>query len=301
MNKQTLNKKIDEFSCTLQSTQEWFATILTHRMGENDTIQSYSPNGILIAEEAARYIIPSPTLQPHQRMQIYNQQYWWRLLNTLHLNFPLVTRLFGFQAFNEQIGIPFILKYPPCHWSLTLLGESLPKWVMECYQEPDQSLIYNAASLDWAYTASFIAPQFPPLDLSHLVEGNQESLLSHTFYLQSHIYLFTWEYDLMTFRGSFVKQEVDYWVENPFPELPKGKAYYFILYRNGINNIAWREISKGELLLLECFKKGTSIESVCEYIETQETSLYEEMETNLQNWMQNWTQAGWLTLTQPPN
>ena len=287
MNKQTLNKKIDQLPCTLQSTQEWFATIITHRMGESDTIQPYSPNGILIAEEAARYIIPSPTLQPHQRMQIYNQQYWWRLLHTLHVNFPLVTRLFGHQAFNEQIGIPYILKYPPGHWSLTLLGECLPKWIMECYQEPDQSLIYNAASLDWAFTASFIASQFPPLDLSHLVEGNQESLLSYTFYLQSHIFLFTWEYDLMTFRGSFIKQEVDYWVENPFPELPKGKTYYFILYRNAVNNIAWREISKGELLLLEYFKKGTSIESACEFIETQEPSLYEEMEANLQKWMQD--------------
>ncbi len=296
MNKQTLTEEVDQLPCSLKSTQEWFASVITNRLGENDTIQPYTPHGALIAEESTRYITASPTLQPHQRMQIYNQQYWWRLLNTLHANFPLVTRLFGYQAFNEEIGIPYLLKYPPNHWSLTILGERLPRWIMEYYQEPDQSLIYNAANLDWAFTASFISPQSPPLDLSLFLQGDPEALLSYTFYLQPHIHLFKWDYDLLTFRGCFLKEEVDYWVEHRFPKLPKGKTYYFILYRNAKNNIAWREISQGEFTLLECFKKGTSIEAACEYIELQETSLYEEVVTHLQKWLQNWTHAGWLTL-----
>jgi hypothetical protein len=229
-------------------------------------------------------------------MQIYNQQYWWRLLNTLHANFPLVTRLFGCHAFNEEIGIPYLLKYPPNHWSLTVLGERLPKWISECYHQPDQALLYNAASLDWAFMASFIAPSYPALDLAHLIQGNPDSLLSYTFFLQPHIHLFVWEYDLLTFRGCFLKQDVDYWIEHRFPDLPKGKTYRFILYRNAKNNIAWREISKGEFLLLECFKRGTSITTACEHIENQEEALYEQVATHLQKWLQEWTQAGWLTL-----
>ncbi len=302
MNKQTLREEIDQPPCTLKSTQEWFASIITSRLGENDTIQPYTSTGNLVAEEAARYITPSPTLRPHQRIQIYNQQYWWRLLNTLHTNFPLVTRLFGSHAFNEEIGIPYLLKHPPSHWSLTDLGERLPKWITECYYEPDQSLIYNAACLDWAFMSSFIAPQCPPLDLAHLLQGDPDSLLCYTFYLQPHIALFTWEYDLLTFRGCFLKQNVDYWVEHRFPDLHKGKTYRFILYRNAKNNIAWREISQGEFLLLERFKAGTSITAACEYIEAQESSLYEEVANHLQKWLQEWTQAGWLTLfSQPEN
>ena len=298
MYKQKLDIEFDQSPNTLKATQEWFASIITNPLGINDTIQPYSPNGGLIAEEAARYIIPSPTLRPHLRMQIYNQQYWWRLLNTLHANFPLVTRLFGSQAFNEEIGIPYLFKYPPNHWSLNELGERLPKWIEECYQEPDQSLLLNAAHLDWAFMASFIAPQYPPLDLAHLVQGNPDNLLSYTFYLQPYVNLFTWEYDLLTFRGCFLKEDVDYWIEHPFPELSKGKTYRFLLYRNAKNNIAWREISQGEFLLLEQFKMGTSISAACEYVERQEVSLYEQVAENLQKWLQEWTQAGWLTLSQ---
>lgn len=296
MNKQTLDQKTENLPYSLQSTQEWFASVITQPLVERDSINPISPGGTLIAEEAARYIVPSPTMRPHQRIQIYNQQYWWRLLNTLHANFPLVTRLFGYQAFNEEIGIPYLHRYPPNHWSLTLLGERLPSWVAEYYKEPDQPLILNASHLDWAFTASFIAPQPPPLDLNTLMQDNPNHLLTSTFYLQPHIHLFKWDYDLLAFRESFLKQEVDYWTEHSFPSLSKGKPYHFALFRTLKNSQAWREITRGEYFLLQLFKKGSSVEAACEAIESQESALYEEIASNLQKWIQDWTRLGWLTL-----
>lgn len=292
-----LNEEVDLSPYALQSTQEWFADIITNPLGENDTIQAQTPHGYLIAEEAARYIVPSPTLRPDARIQIYNQQYWWRLLNALHVNFPLVTRLFGYHAFNAQIGIPYLIKYPPNHWSLATLGERMEKWVFECYHEPDQKLIGNAVGLDWAFTAAFIKPEYPSLDLPSLLQDNPESILSHTFYLQPHMHLFKWDYDLFSFRQEFLDQEVEYWVENRFPELSKGKTYYFVLYRNAKNNISWREIGEGEYLFMGRFKTGSSITEACEYIEAQEAAVYEEVSNKLQQWLQEWTHAGWFTLT----
>ena len=137
----------------------------------------------------------------------------------------------------------------------------------------------------------------PPLDLIQMTQGDPESLLSYTFYLQPHLCLFSWEYDLFTFRESFLKQGIDYWVEHPFPHLSKGKNFRFVLYRNAKNNISWREVTEGEYLLLERFKVGSSLEAACEYIENQDDALYEQVATHLQKWIQEWTQAGWLTLS----
>lgn len=283
----------------LKSTQEWFAGIITNRMDENNYINPISPSGMLIAEEAARYIIPSASLRPHQRMQIYNQQYWWRLLNALHDNFPFVTRLFGYQAFNEEIGIPYLLKYPPNNWSLNLLGERLAKWIGEEYRAPDQPFILNATQLDWAFMASFLAPQKPPLNLSHLDKENPEKFLSYPLYLQPHIKLFKWDYDLLTFREIFLKQKVEYWTENDFPTLPKERTYFFVLYRSPKNNILWKEISSGEYALLDILKAGSTIEAACEFLEEQETAIYEQAVANLQNWFQNWAVRQWLTHESP--
>lgn len=296
MDKTIQNQDTEQAPYQLKSTQEWFASIITHPLGKKDTIRSRTPHGNLIAEEAAQYVVPSPKLQPHQRMQIYNQQYWWRLLNTLHANFPLVTRLFGTHAFNEKIGIPYLLKYPPNHWSLHVLGKRLPKWIIECYKDRDRSLVLNAANLDWAFMDSLISPRYPFLDLAQILKENPEGLLSQTFYLQPYITLFNWEYDLLNFRGNFLKQGSDYWIEHRFPPLPKEKSYFFILYRNMNNHLAWREISQGEFTLLQRFKLGSSMIEACDYIESQEVNLYDFVAENLQKWLQDWIQAGWLTL-----
>jgi Putative DNA-binding domain len=279
----------------LKLVQEWFAGAITNQLGENHSIQS-RPEGSDITLDARNFIRPTENLQPHERLQIYNQQYWWRLLNTLHACFPLVTRLFGSQVFNEKIGTPYLLQFPPNHWSLNLLGERLPKWILECYKEPDQSLIYHSACLDWAFAASYVSVAYTSLDLVELGKEKEEDLLSYTFYLQPHIHLFTWQYDLFRFRGSFLKQGLDHWVKHRFPKLPKRKTYTFVLYRNANNQIAWREISRGEYLLLERFKTGSTVLDACNYVESLDQVLYEEIASNLQKWLQQWAQAGWLTL-----
>lgn len=284
---------------TLQATQEWFASIITRPLDKEDKILPTGREGMMLSEEAARYVNPS-NLQPHQRMQIYNQQYWWRLLNTLHESFPLVTRLFGYQAFNEEVGIPYLLKYPPNHWSLNLLGERLPKWVNEEYRAPDQLLIQHATNLDWAFTSSFIAAEKPSIHLESLMEGNPENLLSYTFYLQPHMHLFKWDYDLFEFRIKFLEHEVEYWLENNFPTLPKGKTYHFVLFRASNNIIHYKEIGAGEQALLEVFSRGATIEEACGFLEKQESAIYEEAVEHLQEWLQEWTHRNWLTL-QPTN
>jgi len=297
MSKQTFKEQKYPLPNRLKSMQEWFAGVMTTPLAQNQTIQSQTVNGSLIAEEAARYIIPNPLLQSHQRMQIYNQQYWWRLLKTLHKNFPLVTRLFGTQVFNEKIGIPYLLQSPPNHWSLNVLGERLPQWIKEFYQEADQSLVLNSAHLDWAFMVGFIAAEHPSPDFAQLIQESPEGFLAQPIYLQPYIHLLTWEYDLLAFRNGLLKREADDWLEHPFPDLPSGKTYFFILYRSLNHHFAWRKISKEQFLLLEHFKKGTTIDSACQYIESQDPCIYEHVASHWHKWLQDWARAKWLTFT----
>lgn len=279
----------------MKETQEWFASIITRPLMEDGKINPIAPSGTVIAKEATRYIIPSPTLRPHQCMQIYNQQYWWRLLNTMQTNFPLVLRLFGHYAFNESIAIPYLVKYPPGHWSLTYLGEHLLEWVEKDYHQPDKRLVYHAAYLDGVYSASFLSQQFPLLDFNVLSQNDPEALLMMPFCLQPHIHLAEFEYDLPTFREVLMKEEPEHWLDNEFPPLPKDKTYHFVIFRNSNQNVAWKEIALEESLLLQQFKKGLSIHSACEWIEQLDPSKQEYMASHLQQWMQDWARFGWLT------
>jgi hypothetical protein len=67
----------------LKELQQWFSSVITSPLDKP-------------IEGAERFVAPSPTLEPNERMRIYNQQYFWRLLNVLHKSYPFLTRLFGY-------------------------------------------------------------------------------------------------------------------------------------------------------------------------------------------------------------
>lgn len=280
----------------LKLHQTWFASIITQPIDEASRLPLKAPSGADLQEEAWNYIKPGPVLQPAQRIELYAQQYWWRLLNTLQDTYPLVTRLFGYRDFNLVIGMPYLIKYPPTHWSLNLLGASLPQWIEESYHASDKSLVLDASKLDYAYLSSFLAPEKKPLDVKDLPDSDDFSyLLTARLYLQPFLYFFDFSYDLFTFRQQFLQESADYWVDHDFPPLtPTDKP--FVLFRNVHGQTVWDPISPAELKLLSYFKAGATIESACDRLEVECPEAFAEAERHLHHWIQAWIIKKWLSL-----
>jgi hypothetical protein len=284
---------------TLKNVQDWFASIITMPIDDESRMNPASPWGTLMVEEAQKYIAPSPTLEPDQRIQIYNQQYWWRLLSTLHDNFPLTTRLFGYQQFNSLIGTPYLQKYPSTHWSLNHLGDKLPQWVREEYYEEDKPLVVEAIDTDQAFNNSFSAGEYPFMDLYHdTKDSSKTAILKEKMRLQPHVHMFSFQHNLLPFRKVMLKEEPEFWEEHPFPSLEKEKTYYFVLYRNRHCQVTWTEINQYEYKLLENFKSGSTIEHACHWLEHQDQQFLEEASENLHLWFQEWTLRHWLCKSQ---
>lgn len=273
-----------EVPLALKETQEWFASIITRPIDHENQMMSISPSGIPMVDEAKLFILPSKHLRSDERIQIYNQQYWWRLLSILHEDFPLLTRLFGYYEFNQKIGFPYLVKYPPSHWSLELLGNSLSKWVEEEYFEEDKDLIKNAALLDYAYRHSFFAEKKEPIRFD---SENADHLTEKILHLQPHVHLFKFDYNLFAFREMMLKEEPDYWLTHDFPDLEKGN-FHFLIYRNHQNYTLWDMISPVAYQILTQFQNGASIDQVTDWLDTQDDSVCEEAINNMQEWFQYW-------------
>ena len=281
----------------LKRTQIWFGSIIGRPIDEDSRMNPISPSGHPMEIEACDYIRPSPTLRPAQRIQIYNQQYWWRLLSSLHESFPVTTRLFGYHDFNRMIAIPYLVKYCPHSWSLNDLGDRLEQWVEEEYEAEDKSLVMDAVNLDWAFNKTFWAAHKEPILMSNLpVEGDPTSLLGEKIYLQPHVQLFEFDYDLFTFRNEFLKQEPEYWIDHDFPKLKKDKKYFMILFRTSVNDLQWLEAMPAEYALLKLFQEGCTIDDACQWMEDQEDAFYQEAAQNLPGWFQKWIIHRLLTL-----
>lgn len=278
----------------LKKTQQWFASIITRPIDENSQMNPISPSGRMMEEESCELISPSPTLKPHQRIELYNQQYWWRLVNILQECFPLTVRLFGYKDFTEAIAVPYLVKYPPDTWSLAFLGAHLSQWVKEEYQGQDKQLVQDAVSLDYAFYTSFFENQSPGIDLTKLpIPGDISSLMNVNLFVQPWLHCFEFNYDLLSFRQQMLLQPVGHWEENDFPNIESGKKY-FVLYRNQYKHISWMELSSTAYKILQLFKNGTSVDNICEWIETQDDATCEEAALNLQKWLQEWIVWHWL-------
>jgi hypothetical protein len=255
--------------------QSWFAkTITTPLQMDSRLLDSHG---------ASDYILPSQMLDSRERIEIYHQQYWWRLLKCLQENFPFLTRLFGHASFNEIIGVPYLSAHPPTHWGLNRLGMSLPAYLEKHYLEEDKDLVLAASHIDWSMQVAFWCEKKPLIDFS------SAEILTLPMRLQPHVHLFRFPADLFTFRERFLEEEVEYWDTHPFPDLA-GKESFFLLYRSPQNIVKWKELSKAEFQLLGLFRVGCSIQEACEKMESGEHA--REAEEYLSLWFHEWTALG---------
>lgn len=290
-------KKIVEPSAPdeLRHTLTWFARIIERPIDQESRMMPLSPEGISMEEEAARFISASPTMLPHERIEVYNQQYWWRLLGILHENYPLLVRLFGYTAFNHIIAAPYLCAYRPDHWSLGHLGGTLFKHLDETYQTEDRRLILDAAVIDYAHILSFFNQQLPIVSLSEVkVQKDLTELIEVRLYLQPHLQLFELPYHLLDFRNEMLDHPGDHYLDNPLPVLKKGQCY-FAIFRNSQNRVSWQELTKGQFHLLQLFKNGHSAAAACDWLERQKGTFFEEALTNVHLWFQEWIINGWFT------
>lgn len=272
----------------LQELQYWFAGTITRPLKPQHRIDPISASGGSIVEEAANYITPTPSLKPHQRIEIYNQQYWWRLLKSLRINFPLVTRLLGQELFNVSIAVPYLSQCIPDHWCLSMLGKRLPAWMEKHYAGPTPELIKQAVQLDWAFSYIYGLKECPPLDLQSMMQEDQSQLMTTPFFLQPHIHIFRWPYPLLDYREQLLQNK-----DTAVTPLKKGAENSYILYRDRNHIASWRLASGGEAVFLQYFKDGSTIEQACEKVEQLKGSLYQQISRNLQTWIQEWVRMGW--------
>jgi hypothetical protein len=264
---------------SLKAKQEWFGSIIGTPINLESCLIPSQKTG-----QAGDYISPSQTLTPFDRMEIYSQQYWWRLLRALQENFPLLTRLFGTADFNETIGKPALKCYPPTHWSLSQLGREIVNWINHHYQGEDRSLVSDAARIDWFTTKALTAPQHPPLSLQELTP----ELTKRPLRLQPHLHLLTLKADLFKFREKLLEKEPDGWLNEPFPALDKTSGA-FAIYRDHKQAVTYCSLHPKEIDLLIALQKGDCLEKASAQLTQQEAP-------QLLEWCQKWALRKWISL-----
>jgi hypothetical protein len=86
------------------------------------------PDGRPMTEVAASFIAPNSRLTSFERLEIYNRQYWYRVLGALAEDFPALRALVGERRF-EALSIAYLAEHPSRSFTLRNLGSKLPEWL----------------------------------------------------------------------------------------------------------------------------------------------------------------------------
>lgn len=126
---------------------------------------------------AEKIIKPNDRLTSFERLEIYSQQYWWRLTSALAEDFRGVRAVIGERAF-ERLTVAYLEACPSHSWTLRNLGARLAEFLTAHPQQaaPHAALACDVARVEWAVIAAFDDPEKKAIDPQQLAPANPATL-----------------------------------------------------------------------------------------------------------------------------
>lgn len=154
-------------------------------------MQQETENGASTNDLAASYIAPNALLTSFERLEIYNRQYWFRLIDAVSDDFPALNAMLGAKRFNALV-LAYIRENPSTSWTLRDLGGKLPDWLAGHpeYTGKRHLLAIDIARLEWAYVEAFDRKKVAPLSAEDIQGLGPDAQIT----LQPHIQLLELRY-----------------------------------------------------------------------------------------------------------
>ena len=103
-------------------------------------------------------------LSAEQRVDIYANMYFYRILDVLREDFPATAKLLGADNFHNLVT-SYLLEYPPTHFSIAEAGRKLPDFLRDYPLRSDFPFAADLARLERTLTEVFHAPDAAALSV----------------------------------------------------------------------------------------------------------------------------------------
>jgi hypothetical protein len=124
--------------------------------------------------DAEREILPSKSLAPSERLQVYSGMYPMRMRDAMQTDYPTIRAILGDDAFWDLVQA-YVKKFPSKHPSLNRLGDHFPRFLAGKVHVPRRALLQDVATVELAMTEAFDERHCEPLDFSVLAKVPPEA------------------------------------------------------------------------------------------------------------------------------
>jgi len=286
---------------SLAELQREMAAAVMQPLTAGEDMQAVSPDGRDMHAVAASFIAPNSKLTSFERLEIYNRQYWYRVLGALAEDFPALRAVIGARAF-EALSIAYLTAHPSRSFTLRNLGSKLVDWLAANPQFSGRRhrLAQDVARIEWAFIEAFDNAEYAPLTLEQVATLDAGSPLA----LQPHVRLLALEYpadDLVIGLHKRDKRQTgeagvshDEAEEAPV-SLPKlRRRSTWVAAHRLDNSVYYRPLQREEFLTLSAIRQGLSLADALETGFIGSRIAQPKRAGSIQNWFASWAELGWI-------
>jgi hypothetical protein len=264
-------------------------------------MQRTTDDGRPTADLAASYISPNNRLTSFERLEIYNRQYWFRLITAVSEDYPTLNAVLGSKRFDALI-LAYLGEHPSTSWTLRDLGAKLPAFLAA---HPEwggrrHRLAVDVANLELAYVDAFDGKHLDPLTTEEAQVIGAGSQLS----LQPHLQLLELAYpvDNLVLAVKRETPEVDIVSSaatqrnaGESAKIPpiKREAVFLAVHRYD-DSVYYRRLEKETFLLLRGLRAGSSVAVAASQAFAKSKLIPNRQATLLQESFAHASQLGWL-------
>src|SRR5271168_470389 len=263
-------------------------------------IRPVTTDGRSTQELANSYIKPNELLSSFHRLEIYNRQYWFRVIGAAAEDFSALNAVLGEKVFNRLV-LAYLRENPSTSFTLRNLGSKLPQWLEEHseFAPRRHKLLLDVARLEWAYVEAFDRAEVAPLTASDFSCLTAESRL----FLQPHLQLLDLSYPVdelvlavhqETGQSDIKSNAVSERRQAKRTCLPKIRrsAVRLVVHRYE-NSVYYRRIDQENFLLLSALRKGVLLGDALENAFRISHLSAEEQAARIQGYFAHASELGW--------
>jgi hypothetical protein len=286
----------------LRELQRSVAEVLFRPLTAGWKMQSTSPDGQPMTDYAAAFIKPNDSLSSAERLEIYNRQYWFRVLDCLYDDYPGLLAILGNDRF-LQLATEYLAQHPSDSFTLRDLGCRLEEFIAQHPElvEPHSVLARDMARFEWAQIVAFDGPALPILTVDDLIAapsadfnlGLQPYLSVLQFeYAVDHFVLALKETDALRKEASNAVDSAPAEAATSAVTIPDRRLTYLAVHR--YENVLYIKRLESEAFgILTALRGGKPLEQACtEAVEDSPRSGVDWPRT-IREWFENWSALGW--------
>lgn len=287
---------------SLAELQREMAAAVMQPLTANEDMRAIAPDGRPMAEVAESFIAPNSRLSAFERLEIYNRQYWFRVLGAFAEDFPGLRTVIGARAF-EALSVAYLTANPSRSFTLRNLGSKLAHWLAANPQAAGRRyrLALDVARIEWAFVEAFDSAERTPLTLDQIATLDAGSRLA----LQPHLQLIALSYpadDLVLGLHQREKRQTseagvrqDEETDQAPAKLPRLRRHPTWLAAHRVDfSVFYLRLKREEFLTLAAIRQGLPLADALETGFIGSKIPQDRRPKLVQNWFANWAELGWI-------